>query len=521
MIVIGGGVTGAGIALDASLRGIKTLLLEKEDFASGTSSKSTKLIHGGLRYLKQFEIALVRESGLERSVAHKNIPHLVHPERMLLPIVENGTFDKFSASLAISVYDFLAAVPKEDRKKTFNKAKTSDLEPLLKKDILKAGILYSEYRTDDARLTIELIKAAHRSGTSIFNYMEVAGFTIGDDKIEGVKVIDKTTGKQINFKAEQVVSAAGPWVDDLRNKNLSKKGKKLHLTKGVHIVVPHDKFPIKTSIYFDAFDKRMLFAIPREGVTYIGTSDTNYNGSLNRVKCTVQDAQYILSHVNNMFDISPLKLSDVSSSWAGLRPLIHEEGKSPSELSRSDEIFISDNNLISIAGGKLTGYRKMAKRILDLIQKRNPGFSKKKCETKKFKIHLNSFSNYKAYLQFKEDLKNMTNLSKERLTSLEYLCSCYGSSGAYILKEALASDLIFEEALIRSEIKHVINFESAVHPLDFILRRSGRLFFNIESVIRNLDFIIQEFASFYSWNKDYTFKVKEACQDAIDDAKIS
>jgi len=522
LIVIGGGVTGAGIALDASLRGIKTLLLEKEDFASGTSSKSTKLIHGGLRYLKQFEIGLVRESGLERSVAHKNIPHLVHPENMLLPIVKGGTFGKLSASLAISVYDFLAAVPREDKKKSLNKNQTIASEPLLKKERLKAGIIYSEYRTDDARLTIELIKAAYRSGAQIFNYMLVEDFVYdSQNKIIGVKAKDISSEQNFSFNATQVVSAAGPWVDELREINLSKKGKRLHLTKGVHIVVPFDKLPIKSSIYFDSNDGRMLFAIPRNKTTYIGTSDTNYTGNKNEVKCTQEDVSYILSNVNNMFSIPPLTLADVSSSWAGLRPLIHEDGKSPSELSRSDEIFISESNLISIAGGKLTGYRKMAKRIVDLLQKRNANFSQIECKTKNYKIHLNSFADYQDYLQFKNALASKFELNIEQTKELEYLCSCYGKSAEQIINQALNTKNDFARSLIKAEINHVLKYESAIHPLDYIIRRSGKLFFDIDAVQKHLSFIIQEFGNYYSWNTGQVQNATLECESAIVDATIS
>ena len=178
LIVVGGGVTGAGIALDATLRGLKVLLVERSDFASGTSSKSTKLIHGGLRYLKQLEFSLVRETGQERSVAHHNACHLVHPENMLLPLVHGGSFNKFTAGMAISVYDLLAKVPSEDRKDMLTKEEAMKIEPLLDEERVKSAIVYSEYRTDDARLTIELIKAAKREGAELFNYMEVVDFII-------------------------------------------------------------------------------------------------------------------------------------------------------------------------------------------------------------------------------------------------------------------------------------------------------------------------------------------------------
>ncbi|MBT8191461.1 MAG: glycerol-3-phosphate dehydrogenase/oxidase, partial [Bacteroidia bacterium] len=333
LVIIGGGITGAGIALDAALRGIKTLLIEKSDFAAGTSSKSTKLIHGGLRYLKQFEFGLVRESGLERSVLHHNIPHLVHPERMLLPIVEDGGFDMFTASIAVSVYDMLAKVSRKDRKIKLNKSRALEAEPLLPESRLKGAISYAEYRTDDARLTIELIKAARRHGAEALNYMALD--RIENDEAEGMRLhcSDKLDGTSYVFDARAVVSAAGPWVDKVRGISEQSISKKLHLTKGVHVVVHKKELPVRSPIYFDTKDGRMIFVIPRDKVCYIGTTDTDYHGDLDNVLCTKEDALYLLDNVNSYFEGISISLANVISSWAGLRPLIQEEGKGPTELS--------------------------------------------------------------------------------------------------------------------------------------------------------------------------------------------
>lgn len=359
LVVIGGGITGGGIALDAASRGLKVALLEKNDFASGTSSKSTKLIHGGLRYLKQFDFWLVKEVGSERAIVHKLAPHLVLPEKMLLPLIENGSYGKWLTSVGLKVYDILAQVTGEDKRQMLKKKEALKLEPLLPKNILNGAGYYAEYRTDDARLTIENIKTSLLFGAQALNYASVTGFLYTNDKVSGVKVKDVVSDDEFEIKSKYVVSAAGPWVDELRSLNNSKKGKQLHLTKGVHLVFPFEKLPVKQSVYFDIPDGRMMFAIPRGKVTYIGTTDTNYNDNKDKVRTDLADAIYLISAVNNMFPDINLELDDIVSSWAGLRPLIHEEGKSASELSRKDEIFISDTGLVSIAGGKLTGYRKM------------------------------------------------------------------------------------------------------------------------------------------------------------------
>ncbi|MFK7904235.1 MAG: glycerol-3-phosphate dehydrogenase/oxidase, partial [Chitinophagales bacterium] len=240
LVIIGGGITGVGIALDAASRGLKTALVEKYDFASGTSSRSTKLVHGGLRYLKQFEVALVREVGRERAIVHELAPHLVIPEKMLLPIVEGGTFGKFLTSIGLMVYDVLAGVEKPDQREMLSKEETLEHEPLLEHAPLKGGGFYAEYRTDDARLTIEVMKTAAKFGADSINYAEAVDFEY-DEKgmVCGICCKDMLLNEEFSIQADCVVSAAGPWVDDLRQKNHSMNEKHLFLTKGVHIVVPH------------------------------------------------------------------------------------------------------------------------------------------------------------------------------------------------------------------------------------------------------------------------------------------
>ncbi|NNK20210.1 MAG: FAD-dependent oxidoreductase, partial [Flavobacteriaceae bacterium] len=226
LVVIGGGITGGGIALDAASRGLKVLLLEKGDFASGTSSKSTKLIHGGLRYLKQFDFWLVKEVGSERAIVHKLAPHLVLPEKMLLPLIEGGSYGKWLTSVGLKVYDILAQVSGDDKRKMLEKKEAMALEPLLPKKLVKGAGYYAEYRTDDARLTLENIKTSLQYGAKALNYAEVIDFIYKDEKVEGVKYKDILSGDTHDIKADHVINAAGPWVDELRSINHSKKGKR-------------------------------------------------------------------------------------------------------------------------------------------------------------------------------------------------------------------------------------------------------------------------------------------------------
>ncbi len=500
LVVIGGGITGAGILLDAASRGMKTLLLEKGDFASGTSSKSTKLIHGGLRYLKQFDFWLVHEVGSERAIVHNLAPHLVLPEKMLLPLIENGSYGKWLTSIGLKVYDILAQVSGDDKRQMLEKKEAMAIEPLLPKKILNGAGYYAEYRTDDARLTTEILKTSLHFGAEALNYAEVKDFLYKKKKVSGVIVADHLSGEEINIQARYIINAAGPWVDSLRAVNKSKQGKQLHLTKGVHLVFPHKKLPVNQSIYFDVPDGRMMFAIPRGKVTYVGTTDTNYNEDKDEVTTNLADAMYLIAAVNNMFPSVELGLEDIQSSWAGLRPLIHEEGKSASELSRKDEIFVSKSGLISIAGGKLTGYRKMAERAVNKVVSEMPDPEKeelKKCHTDTIALVGSNFKKFKHVKKYMDTIEDR--VKQAGLTAFDawYLVTTYGKQTDQILDtfDGL-EDGEPQERLMRAEVRFTIQYERVSTPMDFFIRRTGRLYFNIEQMKDNLSVVLDEFREF-------------------------
>jgi len=241
------------------------------------------------------------------------------------------------------------------------------LEPLIRKPGLKGGGYYIEYRTDDARLTIEVIKAAFEKGAIACNYTKIVELVYKNNKICGAVAKDLISGETFEIRAKKVVNAAGPWVDSIRQMDQSKAGKTLQLSKGVHLVIDQSRFPLKQSVYFDTPDGRMMFAIPREGKTYVGTTDTVYDEDIVHPHITAKDHYYIINAIHYMFPDVNINISDIESNWAGVRPLIQEEGKNPSDISRKDEIWKSDSGLITIAGGKLTGYRKMAETVVDLL----------------------------------------------------------------------------------------------------------------------------------------------------------
>lgn len=505
LLVIGGGITGAGIAVDAATRGLKVALIEKQDFAWGTSSRSTKLIHGGLRYLKQLEFGLVHEVGLERAIVHSNAPHVVLPEKMLLPIVQDGSLGKRMSSLGLWVYDKLANVEKGERRRMLEKEEVAALEPLLRTDILTGGGLYYEYRTDDARLTIEAIKTAVTHGAICLNYAEATAFLYKDNGyVGGALVKDGLTQNTFEVKARRVVNAAGPWVDSLRQKDKEGvRGKRLHLTKGVHIVVPYKRLPLQQSTYFDVKkDTRMCFAIPRGNVTYIGTTDTFYDSNVNQPYASLEDVEYLLEATNYVFPSVKLEPKDVESTWAGLRPLIHQEGKDPSELSRKDEIFYSDTGLISIAGGKLTGYRKMAERVVDAVLKTM--HKKVPSVTRSLTLGGGDFESTEAIHAYIYQLAGEAKQINVGVQHIQALVYRYGKNTEHIINKAYELYTQIRDAaqrLMYAEIWYSIHYEMSNNVSDFLIRRTGRLYFDRPMLEEWYPYVLETMTQLLDWTE--------------------
>jgi glycerol-3-phosphate dehydrogenase len=527
ILVIGGGITGAGIALDAQTRGLQIALVEMQDFAGGTSSRSTKLVHGGLRYLKQLEVGVVAEVGKERAIVYENGPHVTTPEWMLLPLYAGGTFGKFSTAIGLRVYDYLAGVKKAERRKMLNVKETLDKEPLLKRAGLKGSGYYVEYRTDDARLTIEVVKQAVHYGVLAVNYAKVETLHYDGERLTGVEVIDQLSGKSYPIRARHIINAAGPWVDTLREKDHSKYGKTLHLSKGVHLVFDQERFPLRQSIYYDTPDGRMVFAIPRDGKTYLGTTDTNYHGDLLNPRFTEEDRRYLLHAANEMFPDLKLQAADVESSWTGLRPLIHQEGKNPSEISRKDEIFESPSGLISIAGGKLTGYRKMAETVVDLVaDKLNKANHDQisKCLTRTLLI---SGGDVGGSLQFKSFVTDRVMRGQSLgLTAKEadQLVRRYGSNtdDIYLLmdRHRLEAEQYGVPAWLLAILIYSIEKEMTVKPADFFIRRTGALFFNITFVEEWKEPVIAYMTERFGWSAEQAHKYREELNVNLSEAVV-
>jgi glycerol-3-phosphate dehydrogenase len=370
LVVIGGGITGAGIARDAALRGVKVAVFEKGDYASGTSSKSSKLIHGGLRYLEHGEIGLVFESVSERRVQTRVAPHLVRPLPFLIPIYKGVRPGLEIMNVGLWIYDSLALFRAPRLHKTFRGTKAAlALEPQLRPDGLRGALEYYDCATDDARLVLENALDAQALGADLHTYTEVVAIERDATKrVTGVRVHDRLHEKTWSVACRALILAAGAWTDEMIRKfELPIDRPLLRRTKGVHVVLPRERLPLARAItLISPVDGRVMFAIPWRERTVLGTTDTDFTGSADEVAADADDVKYLCESGNGYFPGANLTKDDVISTWAGLRPLIAAPPNvDESEISREHEVFARKDGLVIIAGGKLTTYRRMARETVN------------------------------------------------------------------------------------------------------------------------------------------------------------
>jgi glycerol-3-phosphate dehydrogenase len=359
-VVIGGGIAGAGVAREACLRGLSMALIEAEDFASGTSSRSSKLIHGGLRYLAMGDIALVRTTALERKQIFRLAPHLAERRWMVIPMRSRSGLFKMRAG--ITTYEKLGAVESEDRHSNWSQTDLEREEPLIDRSVYRHACVYREYLTDDAHLVLANLRAAAGLGAAVLNHASVDAIVRNQGEAAGVEATCRFTGRRFRVRARCVINAAGPWVDAVRHLEDPGARPLLHLSKGVHIVVRADRLPVRNMLILNTPDRRSISAIRCGDVTYIGTTDTTYaRGHQVWPEIALEDVEYLIEPTARYLTADPIRPDEVVAAWAGLRPLIAEPGKPPQEISRRDEVLVGPAKVVTLAGGKLTGYRPMAR----------------------------------------------------------------------------------------------------------------------------------------------------------------
>ncbi len=373
LLVIGGGINGAGIARDAVLRGLRVALVEQSDFASGTSSRSSKLIHGGLRYLEQGEVRLVLEATRERERLRRLAPHLVRPMRFVYPVYDGAAVGRMKLAAALWAYDLLAGIRNVRRHRMLSAEVTRRVEPQLRTEGLRGAGEYWDCWTDDARLVLETLLAARDAGAVAVSYARVVSLVKEGDRVVGARVSDRLGGRELVVRARTVVNAAGPWVDAVDGMD-APGPKRLRPTKGVHIIVPRARLGHEAAIVLHAVrDRRVMFVIPWDECSLVGTTDTDHPDGAVPPTVEPDDVAYLLETVNHYFPTAELRPADVVSAFAGLRPLVAPptgDGASPSDVSREEEIFVSRSGLITIAGGKLTTYRVIAAQVVDRVAER-------------------------------------------------------------------------------------------------------------------------------------------------------
>ena len=503
LLVIGGGITGCGIARDAALRGWTVGLVEKEDFGFGTSSRSSQIVHGGVRYLEYGHFLLVKESALERAVLRTIAPHLVHQLRFVFPVFSGESLIKIQAGL--TVFDFLAASKGPEKHEKLSPAEVREQLPGLR-DSLKGAVRYPEYITDDARLTLENAQSAAEHGASVVNHARVQDLRMKDGRVTGCRVVDLIEDRTVEVSARLIVNATGAWSAGVLAEAGLDAEFSLIPSKGIHILLSAERLPIEGATFLRATNGKRGLAMRRLDYVYVGTTDDEYDGSLDRPRATRSDVDEVLDMVSNCFPEQNLGYDDILATWAGVRPLIREEGKSTRDTSREDAVWVSPPGLITVAGGKLTTYRQMARRVLKLADPDlgpAPG-PPERTATVPLPGALVGPAGLEAY--HAERSRDLIESGVEPAV-VERLCWLYGNQLDDLL--ALADDdrswlepLHPEVPALRGEVRLAVEREMALTLVDFMDRRAALLLFSPNFGLAAADAAADIMAEALGWDAD-------------------
>jgi glycerol-3-phosphate dehydrogenase len=479
VVVIGGGVTGAGSALDAATRGLSVALVEQRDWASGTSSRSSKLIHGGLRYLEQFEFGLVREALREQTLMLTRLcPHLVRPVPFLFPLTR-PIWERAYVGAGTLLYDTLAGERALPRHRHLGRKATLRQFPALKAQALVGAICYYDAQTDDARHTMTLARTAAQHGAVLATSTRVVGLLRQGPRVAGVEVVDLEGGEQIEVRARRVINATGVWTDEVQ---AMAGGGEIHVraSKGIHLVVPRDRIEGRTGLILRT-PTSVLFVIPWRRHWIIGTTDTDWNLDLAHPAASRRDIDYLLTLVNGVLD-RPLEHADIEGVYSGLRPLLHGESDATSQLSREHAVSQSATGLITVAGGKYTTYRVMAKDAIDVAARGLDRFVPSSCTEH---VPLVGADGYHAFMNRREQIARDSGV---RLDRIMHLLDRYGARLTELLaliesRPELGEPVPGAEDHLRAEVVYAATHEGALH-LDDLLTRRTRI--SIETFDRGL-----------------------------------
>jgi glycerol-3-phosphate dehydrogenase len=512
LLIIGGGATGTSAARDAALRGLSVALLEKDDFGSGTSSRSTKLFHGGLRYLEKFEFGLVREACRERELMLTLAPHLAHPRPFLYLLYQgyHMMFKWLPATLfmlnaGLTMYDTFSGSPWERRHKILNKRKLLEIEPHLNPNGLKGGGYYYDFLTDDGRFTIETMKAACDAGALAANYLEVQGLVKDNNRISGVEAVDRITGEEGTIRARQVMNTTGPWTDKIRFMEEGVNNKMLRPTKGVHIVLRKQDFPLNHAVFLQSpRDGRTVWPIPAlDGdLVYVGTTDTYYEDSLDHVVATHEDIDYLLEVANHTIPGRNISYEHIVGTWAGLRPLVKPEGDlAASSVSREHEIFVSPNGLLNIAGGKLTTARVMGYQVVDkAIELLGENFGMRSVPPTSTASEPLSGGDAESTARAQQMAPgvNLPDDVKERL--LKHYGGNFTKIAELVSVDPDAARSLGGHGLTAAEVRYAVEDEMAMTVTDFFTRRASLFYWTQDGGLDTVDAVAREMGGLLGWD---------------------
>jgi len=506
ILVIGGGITGAGIARDAAMRGFKVALVEKGDFASGTSSKSSRLIHGGIRYLENLELGLVFQACTERRRLRRMAPHLVRPLPFLFTIYRSGRLSPRKISLVLWLYDALSLFRNVQRHRMLAPERALEMEPMLRKEGLLAAGRYYDCSADDARLTLLTILSAHRYGAVAINHASVIGLLKAKGRVCGAQVHDHIADREFEARAHVVVNATGPWVDEIRHLDNPQAAPRLRPTKGIHIIVPRERLLTKEAIALTSpRDGRLMFVIPWGRFSIVGTTDTDYNGDPDQACALKGDVAYVLEALDAVFPAAQIAEGDIISTFAGVRPLVREEGVAAFKVSRRHQIMVSPSGLISIAGGKLTTYRAMAEELVDevtgLLARECGTCPRRGCVTDKVPLLEGDMGAALAELKLAEG----EGLVDEE--TMAHLARAYGPDCPRLL-ELIRQDRSWggriAEGLpyIKAEIPYAVRCEMALTLCDFMVRRTRLIYEEANQGLNQAKEVAGIMASYLGWGPE-------------------
>jgi glycerol-3-phosphate dehydrogenase len=471
LLILGGGITGAGVALDTVLRGLRVALIDKSDFAAGTSSASSKLVHGGLRYLEHGHFHLVYEALHERRLLLVNAPHLVHPLRLVIPFYAGARVPAWQWRIGLTVYDLLAGTGNLHRSQPLGLRRLQREFPELQPQGLRGGATFFDAQMDDARLCLEVIRTAALQGATVANYVEAIAFERHTGVIHGVHALDRIGGRELLIRARQVLNATGPWVDAVCRLAGDTTGPHLQPTKGVHLIV-RERGLTTAFLLLHPADGRVFFVIPWLGKTLVGTTDTLCEEKPDALSVTPTDVAYLLEGYNHYLT-PPLAAGDILNSFVGLRPLIRDRPGQPSSLTREFRLFESPSGLLSVAGGKYTTYRHMAEVITDKIMRRFGRW--RPARTRDFRLDSAPAVEWSEFSRVTSvSLQTKHGLDPE---AARHLLQRYGRRAvevaAYLARDiALAQPVVAGEPDLLVEFAYQREEEMARMPADYLLRRT-------------------------------------------------